>query len=157
MFVPRIVPRIVPGIVPISIPNQHPNQRPESSPQSVAQPSTTLQVSVYDAQHVGAVAAAIESSGLQLSPEVMGKSIKLQIPRPSTEFRSALVKKLKALAEASKKGVRAHRQKAMQQCKKLGSQDEIKKAEKQVQALTDKYTKMADQAFEVKEKDVVQL
>ena len=30
-------------------------------------------------------------------------------------------------------------------------------AEKQVQALTDKYTKMADQAFEVKEKDVVQL
>ena len=151
------VPRIVPGIIPLSIPNQHPNQRPELSPQSVPQSSTTLQVSVYDAQHVGAVAAAIESSGMQLSPEVMGKSIKLQIPRPSTEFRSALVKKLKVLAEESKKGVRAHRQKAMQQCKKLGSQDEIKKAEKQVQALTDKYTKMADQAFEVKEKDVVQL
>lgn len=53
--------------------------------------------------------------------QVAGKTVKLQIPRPTTETRTALAKKLKTLAEEAKKGVRAHRQKAMQQCKKLSS------------------------------------
>eukprot|EP00658_Telonema_sp_P-2_P040350 TRINITY_DN28863_c0_g1_i1.p1 TRINITY_DN28863_c0_g1~~TRINITY_DN28863_c0_g1_i1.p1 ORF type:complete len:251 (+),score=78.03 TRINITY_DN28863_c0_g1_i1:234-986(+) len=111
--------------------------------QSVA--STTVRgpqlvvVIPHDPTQAEAICAGIKESGLSLNPEVQpNKSIQIKIPKMSKEVRADMVKMVATSAEECKGRVRKVRQQAMTKLKKkVTSEDDKKRYEKQVQKMID--------------------
>ena len=88
--------------------------------------------------------------------------IRLTFPQLTEERRKDLAKQVKKYAEEAKVAMRNIRRDGMDYVKKLKKNSEIteddqKKAEKDLQELLDKYTKKADEALAVKEKELMAL
>jgi len=118
----------------------------------------TLQITVYDPQFVKSVRDAIAKSELGLQPVLEGELIKVPLPKVTQEFRQSLVKQIGQLAEQSKIRLRNQRKDAMDAIKKVAkslSKDDVKRYEKEIQELTDKYTKTITDLHNSKEKDIL--
>ena len=117
-----------------------------------------LTVQVWDTTTVKAVEKAIASSGLGLNPQPDGNLIRVPIPALSEERRNELVKVGAKYAEQARVSIRNVRRDGMDTAKngKL-SQDEQKKAEEQIQKLTDTWIKKADELLASKEKEIKQV
>lgn len=120
----------------------------------LAQGPQSLQVACYDTAHVMATVAAIERSPLEMRAEQVGKLIKVSVPRPTKESREQLAKHAKVLAEAARTAVRGVRQRAMKMAKSEASKEEIKRAEKKVDAATQEAINLIDATVKVKEKEI---
>ena len=88
--------------------------------------------------------------------------IRLVFPQLTEERRKELAKQVRKYGEDAKVAVRNIRRDAMDYIKKLKKDSEIteddqKKAEKDLQELTDKYIKKVDEACTVKEKELMEL
>ncbi|MCI1955472.1 MAG: ribosome recycling factor [Oscillospiraceae bacterium] len=121
-----------------------------------------LTIQPWDISVCKAVQKAIETSGLGINPQSDGKVIRLSFPPLSEERRRDLVKETSKMAEECKVAVRSIRRDAMEKLKarKKNSEmteDNLKQAEKQTQELTDRYCKKADQAFEEKKKEIMEI
>lgn len=121
-----------------------------------------LTVQPWDISVCRAVEKAIETSELGINPQSDGKVIRLAFPPLSEERRRDLVKEISKMAEECKVAVRSIRREAMDKLKvqKKNSEiteDELKQAEKKTQDLTDKYCKEADEAFETKKKEILEI
>ncbi len=121
-----------------------------------------LTVQPWDMTVCRAVEKAIETSELGINPQSDGKVIRLAFPPLSEERRRDLVKEISKMAEECKVAVRSIRREAMEKLKaqKKNSElteDELKQAEKKAQELTDKYCKKADEAFENKKKEILEI
>ncbi|CEP07982.1 hypothetical protein [Parasitella parasitica] len=117
----------------------------------------TLLVTVHDADYTSAVDKSIRDAGLNLNPIIDNKAIRVPIPKPSKESRDKMAKLVSTTGEQSKHKVRSLRQDGMKQLKqdyKHHSADEIKKLEKTVQNLTDKYNKAIDELLKAKIKEI---
>ncbi|PXF41112.1 Ribosome-recycling factor [Gracilariopsis chorda] len=121
----------------------------ETSLKNVAQVAVrdgrTLVIHVFDESTVGAVEKAIRKAGLNLNPvrEADGK-LKVPVPRSSKTTRDTMKETAAKEAESAKIATRLVRRKAMEEVKTLKdevSKDDIKRIEKGVQALTDRYIK----------------
>jgi len=121
----------------------------------LAQGPQALQVSVYDAANMGAIAKAIDQSPLGLRADQQGKLLKVAVPRPTQESRQLLAKHVKMLAEAAKTAVRGVRQRAMKVAKGETSKEEKKRLEKRVEELTHAAVTEIDAAMKAKEKEVL--
>lgn len=109
-----------------------------------------------------AIEKAILKSDLGLTPSSDGSVIRLTIPQLTKERRSELVKVVHKKAEESRVAVRNLRRDANDSIKKLEkdktiSEDETKKAQDDVQKLTDKYIKEIDIVMAAKEKEVMEV
>lgn len=121
-----------------------------------------LTVQPWDMTVCRAVEKAIETSELGINPQSDGKVIRLAFPPLSEERRRDLVKEISKMAEECKVAVRSIRREAMEKLKaqKKNSElteDELKQAEKKAQELTDKYCKKADETFENKKKEILEI
>ena len=121
-----------------------------------------LTIQPWDMTVCRAVEKAIETSELGINPQSDGKVIRLAFPPLSEERRRDLVKEISKMAEECKVAVRSIRREAMEKLKaqKKNSElteDELKQAEKKAQDLTDKYCKKADEAFENKKKEILEI
>lgn len=121
-----------------------------------------LTIQPWDMTVCRAVEKAIETSELGINPQSDGKVIRLAFPPLSEERRRDLVKEISKMAEECKVAVRSIRREAMEKLKaqKKNSElteDELKQAEKKAQELTDKYCKKADEAFENKKKEILEI
>ncbi len=121
-----------------------------------------LTVQPWDISSCRAVEKAIETSDLGINPQSDGKVIRLAFPPLSEERRRDLVKEISKMAEECKVAVRSVRREAMEKLKaqKKNSEiteDELKQAEKKTQELTDRYCKEADEAFETKKKEILEI
>jgi len=99
----------------------------------------------------------IVKAGLNLNPQIDGTSIRVPIPRATQELRTSLVKQVKEGAEEGRKGVRAVRQKALQELKDLEKsqgKDYVRNTEKKVQEHTDKNVKEIDTLANKKETEI---
>ncbi len=115
----------------------------------------------YDVTTLKDIQRGIEASDLGINPQNDGKMIRLPVPALSSERRDQLVQHVKKLTEQQKTAVRNIRRdanKAIDVAKKDASlpEDEVTRAQDQIQKLTDKYTKeldalATDKAKEVKE------
>ena len=119
-----------------------------------------LSVSVWDRGLAKAVEKAIMESDLGLNPASDGQLIRIPIPPLSEERRKELVKVGRKYAEESRVAVRNVRREANEALKKLEkdktiTEDERKKAEADVQDLTNKYVGNVDKAFEAKEQEII--
>ena len=96
-------------------------------------------------------------ANLGFNPMNNGESVIINVPPLTEERRRELAKQAKAETEDAKVGVRNARKDANNDIKKLDdiSEDLQKNAEKDVQDLTDVYTKSIDEIFAVKEKEIM--
>lgn len=103
---------------------------------------------------------AIVKSDLGLAPINDGKVIRLKVPDLTEDRRKELAKQVKKIAEESRVAVRMHRRDANEEVKKLSkdkaiSEDDAKKAEQDIQKLTDDSIKKIDQFADEKEKSIL--
>ena len=122
----------------------------------------TLVIQPWDSSLLKKIEKAIQTSDLGINPQNDGRVIRLVFPQLTEERRRELVKQVKKYGEDAKVAVRNIRRDAMDYIKKLKkdstiTEDEQKKAEKDLQELTDKYIKKVDDACAVKEKELMEL
>ena len=122
----------------------------------------TLVVQPWDTQLLKEIQKAIQVSDLGINPQNDGKVIRLVFPQLTEERRKDLTKQVKKYAEEAKVAMRNIRRDGMDYVKKLKkdsaiTEDEQKKAEKDLQDLLDKYIKQADEALAAKEKELMSI
>ena len=120
----------------------------------------TLVIQPWDTTLLKEIQKAIQASELGINPQNDGKVIRLVFPQLTEERRKDLTKQVKKYAEDAKVAMRNVRRDGMDYVKKLKKTSEIteddqKKAEKDLQTLLDKYTKKVDDALAAKEKELM--
>jgi ribosome recycling factor len=122
----------------------------------------TLVVSPWEKTMVQAIEKAIHKSDLGLNPMTAGTIIRIPMPALTEERRRDITKILGKDAEAARVSVRNVRRDVMQDIKellkeKLISQDDEKRAEVEVQKLTDQHVADIEKHLAAKEKEVMQI
>ena len=120
----------------------------------------TLVIQPWDTKLLKDIAKAIQLSDLGINPQNDGKVIRLTFPQLTEERRKDLTKQVKKYAEDAKVAMRNIRRDGMDYVKKLKKASEIteddqKKAEKDLQDLLDKNIKKVDAALAAKEKELM--
>ncbi|NBU65966.1 MAG: ribosome recycling factor [Betaproteobacteria bacterium] len=120
----------------------------------------TLGVSVWEKKMATVVDKAIREADLGLNPISSGESIRVPMPPLSEERRKELVKLVKAEAEHAKVAVRNLRRDANDQYKKhlkdkTMSEDEERRAQDEVQKLTDRFVAEIDKVIATKEQELM--
>lgn len=122
----------------------------------------TLVVSPWEKTVVQAIEKAIHKSDLGLNPSTAGTVIRISMPPLTEERRRDLTKVVRHDAENARVAVRNVRRDVMADIKemlkeKLLSQDDERRAETEVQKLTDKHVADIDHALAAKEKEIMQV
>ena len=132
--------------------------------QQVASISTphprTLTIQPWDSSVLKDIERAILSSDLGINPQNDGRVIRLAFPQLTQERRVELTKQVRKYGESGKVAIRNIRRDAMDYVKAAKKKSEIteddqKKAEKDLQDLTDQYIKKVDEACTAKEKELM--
>ena len=126
---------------------------------SVPEP-TTLVVSPFDPGALGEIERAIAASGLGLNPANDGTVIRLTFPPLTEERRKELVKVVNHMAEEGKVAIRNIRRPHKDDLEALKgemSEDDIRRAEKDLQNLTDTYVSRIDELFEHKQAELLEV
>ncbi|SRR5581483_3566524 len=119
-----------------------------------------LLITPFDPQTAGAIGKGIEKANLNLQPMVEGAIIRINVPPMDESMRKQIVKQGKQKAEDSKIAIRDIRRKNNELARKqkadgLITEDVMKKEEKGIQDLTDKFCKEIDDLFTAKEKEIM--
>ncbi len=122
----------------------------------------TLTIQPWDATVLKAIERAIQSSDIGINPQNDGKIIRLVFPPLTEDRRKEIVKEVSKTAEGKKVHIRNIRRDTIEDFKKMKkngdiTEDDLKKMEKKVQELTDKYIKQIDQLCEAKQKEVMSI
>lgn len=122
----------------------------------------TLSISPWERQIVPDIEKAIMKSDLGLNPSTTGELIRVPMPALTEETRKNYIKQAKAEAEHARVSVRNVRRDANGDLKDLVkskdiSEDEERRAQDEIQKLTDKYIAEVDAALAVKEKDLMEI
>lgn len=122
----------------------------------------TLTVTPWEKTMVQAIEKAIMKSDLGLMPNTAGTVIRVPMPPLTEERRRDLTKVVRHEAENARVAVRNVRRDVMNDLKdmlkeKLVSQDDDRRAQEEVQKLTDKYVAEIDQVLAEKEKELLQV
>ena len=121
-----------------------------------------LTVQPYDPGSIKAIERAIQESELGLTPSNDGKLIRLPIPTLTEERRKELVKVVRRVAEDGKVAIRNVRRDVIHDLRELVTNgdvgdDEERRAEQQVQKITDEHTKSIDDLLKVKESEIMEV
>ncbi len=122
----------------------------------------TLVVQPWDTKLLKDIQKAIQMSDLGINPQNDGRIIRLVFPQLTEERRKELAKQVRKYGEDAKVAMRNLRRDGMDYVKKLKknseiTEDEQKKAEKDLQDMLDKYIKKVDEALAAKEKELMAL
>lgn len=121
---------------------------------------TTLVVTPFDPGALGEIERAINTAGLGLTPANDGQVIRLAFPPLTEERRKELVKVVHGMAEEGKVSIRNIRRPHKDQLEALKSEmseDDVRRAEKDLQALTDKYVERIDELFDHKQAELLEV
>jgi ribosome recycling factor len=121
-----------------------------------------LVVQPFDPGAIKNIERAVQESDLGLTPSNDGKVVRLPIPSLTEERRKDLVKVVRRVAEDGKVAIRNVRRDVMQHLKELVvngdvGDDEERRAEQQVQKITDEHTKSIDDLLRVKEAEIMEV
>lgn len=120
----------------------------------------TIAVQPFESKMVGAIEKAIRDADLGLNPASQGAVIRVPMPALTEERRRDMIKLVKTEGEAAKVAVRNVRRDANDQLKRLLkdkaiSEDDERRAQDEVQKLTDKFIAEVDKALVAKEADLM--
>ena len=130
---------------------------------SIATPDPkSLLIQPWDKSTLKSIEKAILASDLGINPQNDGIMIRLVFPPLTEERRKELVKQTKKYAEEAKVAIRNIRRDAIDKFKKSQkaseiTEDDYKDVEKEIQKLTDDYTKEIDKISAKKEKELTQI
>ncbi|XP_008231154.1 PREDICTED: LOW QUALITY PROTEIN: ribosome-recycling factor [Prunus mume] len=119
--------------------------------------SKTLSINPFDPNALQKLETAIVESALGLNPKVDGDRLIAAIPPLTKEHVQAVCKVVTKSCEDGRLSIRRARQKAMDTIKKLYSRypkDDLKRLEKEVEELTKKFVKTAEDLCKAKEKEI---
>jgi len=118
-----------------------------------------LTVQPFDKSLAPAIEKAIRDSDLGLNPATQGNLVRVPLPPLSQERRKELVKVVHKLAEEGRIAVRHARTETIGKLKRLEhtSEDDEKRAEKDVQKLHDEHVKQIDQLVHAKEAEIMEV
>ena len=121
-----------------------------------------ITVQVWDRGLAKAVDKAIREAGLGLNPQTEGQVIRVPIPELNEERRRELTKVAARYAEEARIAVRKVSQHGIEALRRLEkdseiSQDEQRKLQHDVQALTDDHIKRIDETLAQKDKEILQV
>jgi len=117
-------------------------------------------ISPFDPQMCGPITKAIEKANLNLQPVAERNVVRINVPPMDEGQRKEIAKQGKKKAEDAKIVLREIRRKEnelvrKQKAESAITEDEMKKAEKGIQELTDQYCKEIDTLFAAKEKEIL--
>jgi ribosome recycling factor len=120
----------------------------------------TIQIQPWDRNTLKDIEKAIQAANIGLNPSIQGGIIRINVPDLSGERRKELAKVASTMAEQAKISIRSKRHDALDPLKKAKaasklSEDDLKKYEKQIQELHDKYMEQINQILATKEKDLI--
>ena len=119
-----------------------------------------LVVQPWDKSMLKAVEKAIQASDVGINPSNDGTVLRLIFPELTEERRKDLSKDVRKKGEGSKVAVRNIRREAMDSFKKAEkagemTEDDVKRAEDELQKLTDKFITKIDKTIETKTKEIM--
>lgn len=118
-----------------------------------------LLITPYDAHNAGPISKGIERANLGVRPVIDGNVVRIQIPQMDESMRKEMIKLSHKRKEDCKVSIRNIRRDSNEMARKQKAdgdipEDLLKKLEKEVQELTDKYCKLADDLSTAKEKEI---
>ncbi|MPY78154.1 MAG: ribosome recycling factor [Actinophytocola sp.] len=116
----------------------------------------------YDATQLDAIERAIRDSDLGVNPSNDGTIIRVNIPQLTEERRREMVKVAKSKGEDAKISIRSVRRKAKEELERLGKEgevgeDDVTRAEKELQNLTDTYVHQVEDLVKHKETELLEV
>jgi ribosome recycling factor len=116
----------------------------------------------YDTSQLKALETAIRNSDLGLNPSNDGQIIRVVIPQLSEERRREMVKVARGKGEDARVTIRSIRRKAMDELHRIvrdgeAGEDEVGRAEKELQSATDRYVHQVDDLVKHKETELLEV
>lgn len=124
--------------------------------------SRTLTVTPWEKDMVKAIEKAIMSSDLGLNPASAGTVIRVPLPALTEERRKDMIRIVRQETEAGRVAIRNIRRDALHDIKellkeKMIGEDEERRAESEIQIITDKFVGHVDQALADKESELMEI
>jgi ribosome recycling factor len=143
--------------------SQYGTEMPLNQLANIAAPEARMiTITPWDKSSLGAIEKALRKSELGFNPTNDGSMIRIAIPPLTEDRRKQMVKVVHTKVEEAKIAVRNIRRDAIAQAKefkdeKMIGEDEERRAETQIQEITNKYTARADEIGKDKEREVMQV
>ncbi len=121
-----------------------------------------LNIQPWDISTLHSIEKAIQASDLGINPQNDGRVIRLVFPQLTEDRRREIVKDIHKTAEESKVAIRSIRRDGIEKLKKMEkaseiTEDDLKDGEKELQEITDKFTKEIDTVAAAKETEVMEI
>lgn len=119
-----------------------------------------IMVTPFDFNNIHSIAKGIDAANLGVHAMVDGKVVRINIPPMDESIRKQIAKQCKEIGEKSKIAMREVRRKFNELVRKQKAdgeipEDQMKKYEKTIQEMTDKFCKDIDHACAEKEKEIM--
>lgn len=119
-----------------------------------------IYVKPFDPGTLKDIERGLREANIGINPSVDGNAIRLPIPEMNKERRAEMAKRVKGMGEEGKVRIRAQRRDGMEAVKKAQkageiTEDDLERAEAEIQKLTDKYTKEIDVHVVKKEQEIM--
>ncbi len=121
-----------------------------------------LIIQPWDMSALNSIEKAIQNADLGFNPTNDGKIIRIAIPQLTEERRKDLLKVASKTSESAKVALRNERRDANEKLKKMQkdgeiTEDDLKKAQDEVQKMTDNHIKTVDDLLAKKEKEIMEV
>lgn len=128
----------------------------------VASDARMLTITPYDKGIVRDIERAIINSDLGLNPASAGEVIRVPMPALTEETRKGLIRQARQEAEQARVGIRNIRRDVLADIRELTkakeiSEDDERRAQEEVQRITDRHVARVDQSLAEKEKDLMEI
>lgn len=119
-----------------------------------------LVITPWDKSSLGAIEKAIQKSDLNLNPSNDGKVVRIPVPPLTEERRKQLVKVVRQRVEDDRVSIRNVRRDSINDVRdleheKMVGEDDAKRTQEKLQALTDRYVKEAESIGAQKEQEIL--
>ena len=124
--------------------------------------ATNLIIKPWDSSLLKVIERAINESDIGINPQNDGQVLRLLFPKLTEDRRKEICKDISKRAESAKVAMRSVRRDSIDEVKKMKknneiTEDDVKNAEKKIQDITDKFTKLVDEISQKKEKEILSL
>jgi ribosome recycling factor len=138
-------------------------QTPLSQVATILAPdATTITITPWEKHLVGDIEKAIASANIGVNPNNNGEAVQLFFPPMTQEQRKESAKGAKTMTDNAKVAIRNVRKHSNDKIKKLQknkeiTDDESKKAQDEIQKITDSFVAKADEMFKNKEAEIMKI
>jgi ribosome recycling factor len=138
-----------------------PTPLPQMASIGVPEPRMVL-IKPYDASQLQAMEKAIRDSDLGVNPNNEGSQLRINLPQMTEERRREMIKVARHKAEESRVAIRNVRRKAKEELDRIikdgeAGEDEVRRAEKELDDVTHRYVAGVDELVKHKETELLEV